>query len=90
MKCPSCNNEVSHTWKRCPYCEYVPRKCSNPDCVSNWLPSLAIYCPNCGKRISDMQTNTKSETKDETIANIIKKKELSSLLYSIMSAAKII
>lgn len=51
MKCPSCNNEVSPEWKRCPYCEYKPNLCSKDGCKSGWLPKEAHFCPLCGSPV---------------------------------------
>lgn len=48
MNCPKCNKEVSPEWELCPHCKYTPKKCSNPDCKSGWLPQDAKFCPECG------------------------------------------
>lgn len=51
MNCPNCNKEVSPEWSVCSHCGYKPKKCSNPDCKSEWLPTEAIFCPECGKTL---------------------------------------
>lgn len=51
MKCPNCKNEVSPDWKRCPYCDYLPKLCNKPGCKSGWLPKEAHFCPVCGSAV---------------------------------------
>lgn len=48
MQCPNCKNEVNPEWKLCPYCEYKPKKCSNPK-HQDWLTEDAKFCCICGK-----------------------------------------
>lgn len=88
MKCPNCKNEVSSDWQVCPFCEYRPKKCSNPDCCSDWLPESAEFCPKCGNKIGNQHSNVERTNCDETIAYIIKKKELSLIIKSLLSTAK--
>lgn len=51
MICPNYKNEVSPEWKICPYCEFNPKLCSNPDCKSGWLLTQAHFCPVCGSPV---------------------------------------
>lgn len=49
MECPNCHNTISNDWISCPYCDYHPKKCTNPSCKPLWLPLDALFCPQCGK-----------------------------------------
>lgn len=51
MKCPNCNKEVLPEWKTCPFCEFKPKLCSDPNCKSGWLPQQAHFCPKCGSPV---------------------------------------
>ena len=70
MKCPKCKNEVSPQWKRCPYCEYVPRVCSKPECTSGWLPTEAHFCPLCGSPVKGEEHLIVREILQKAIAGI--------------------
>lgn len=49
MNCPNCNKEISPDWELCPFCRYVPKKCSNTTHPPRWLPQEARFCPECGE-----------------------------------------
>ena len=52
MKCPNCNKEVQPLWQVCPFCQYKPKRCSNNDCNTGWLPQNAHFCPKCGSPVA--------------------------------------
>lgn len=71
MKCPSCNNEVSPEWKRCPYCEYKPKLCSKVGCQSGWLPTVAHFCPICGSPVKGEENLRLKEIVEKAIAEVV-------------------
>lgn len=62
MNCPNCNKEISPEWELCPFCGYKPRKCSNPNCHSGWLPQEARFCPECGSKIGGDASSVTEKT----------------------------
>ena len=70
MKCPNCKKEVSPEWKRCPYCEYIPRVCSKQGCQSGWLPAASHFCPLCGSPVKGEENLRIKEIIERAIANV--------------------
>ncbi len=56
MKCPECNNELPAGAKFCNQCgtkiEEQGKTCPNPDCKRTGLPPEAVYCPECGWKLT--------------------------------------
>ena len=69
MNCPNCNKEVSPDWKLCPFCGFVPKKCSNPECQPRWLPQEAKFCPECGKALTTLDRCSETITEQGTVSN---------------------
>ncbi len=56
MQCPKCNNELPAGAKFCNQCgtkiEEQGKTCPNPDCKRTGLPPEAVYCPECGWKLT--------------------------------------
>lgn len=50
MKCPKCNKEIPNNSKFCMICGSKILVCSS--CQYGPLPSVAKYCPKCGKKLN--------------------------------------
>lgn len=72
MKCPKCEKEVSPEFNVCPWCRYVPRKCSKPEHQDVWLPDDARFCPRCGEPIEGDEPLPEKKVK----SRIVKKTSL--------------
>ena len=70
MKCPNCKNEVSPDWKRCPYCDYLPKLCNKPGCKSGWLPKEAHFCSVCGSPVKGEEKMRLKENITRAISGI--------------------
>ena len=85
MKCPKCSSEVISEWKVCPYCQFIPKRCGNTECEPRWLPLEARFSPQCGRALNGNMSSIKTIEQRETVAEIVKKKELSRLVGSLLN-----
>lgn len=88
MKCPNCNKAISPDWSICPFCKYEPVKCDSPDCSPVWLPQSALFCPLCGRKLSKRHNSKKLSKSNEVLSDLLKKKTLSKIIYSLLAASK--
>jgi len=65
MICNNCNAEILTTVNFCPDCgnsvENLSKTCPNRECKCTGLPPEAVYCPECGVILIDLNTSNESE-----------------------------
>jgi len=56
MKCLVCNTQNSYNARFCNHCgakmEQHHKTCPNPECKRGGLPDEAVFCPDCGIKLS--------------------------------------